>query len=72
MKFPYQKIVEYENETEEVAKEFIKVIKNGDIVLLNGELGSGKSDFLLSFEIFSFFLVNQPTIVFLFRCLLLL
>jgi len=48
MKFPYQKIVEYENETEEVAKEFIKVIKNGDIVLLNGELGSGKTFFVKS------------------------
>ena len=34
------------NETEEVGKNLVKKLKGGDIVLLNGDLGAGKSTFV--------------------------
>ena len=35
-----------EEQTKEVAKEFIKTISGGDIVLLEGDLGAGKTAFV--------------------------
>ena len=32
-------------ETEQFSKEFAKEIKNGDVILLNGEIGAGKTTF---------------------------
>jgi tRNA threonylcarbamoyladenosine biosynthesis protein TsaE len=46
MKFPFQKKVKTENETINVAEEFAKILKPGDFVLLNGDLGSGKTFFV--------------------------
>lgn len=46
MKFPFNKNVASENETAKIAKEFSKVLFPGDIVLLNGYLGSGKTFFV--------------------------
>jgi len=40
------------NETKKIARKFIKFLKQGDIVLLKGDLGSGKTTF-------SRFLINQ-------------
>lgn len=48
MEFPFNQILSNENDTVETAKEFLKVLKTGDIVLLNGELGSGKTFFVKS------------------------
>lgn len=36
-------------QTEEIAKEFAKTIKRGDIVCLNGDLGAGKTAFTSGF-----------------------
>lgn len=38
--------VNNENETKEFAKEFLKNIKNGDIIILTGDLGVGKTKFV--------------------------
>jgi len=40
------------NETEKIARKFIRFLEQGDIVLLKGDLGSGKTTF-------SRFLINQ-------------
>lgn len=46
---PYEIIVESEKETENVAKSFSENILPGDIILLTGNLGSGKTFFVRSF-----------------------
>jgi tRNA threonylcarbamoyladenosine biosynthesis protein TsaE len=43
---PFVKIVEYEDETSLVAEEFFRLLKVGDVVCLNGNLGSGKTLFV--------------------------
>lgn len=48
MKLPLEKIVLSENETAEVAAEFAAILKIGDTVCLNGNLGSGKTLFVKS------------------------
>lgn len=46
MEFPFQKKIKTEHDTEKAADAFSKVLKEGDIVLLNGNLGSGKTFFV--------------------------
>jgi tRNA threonylcarbamoyladenosine biosynthesis protein TsaE len=46
MEFPFSKKINTEEQTVEIAKEFSKLIVPGDIVLLNGDLGSGKTFFV--------------------------
>ncbi|MBA4405895.1 tRNA (adenosine(37)-N6)-threonylcarbamoyltransferase complex ATPase subunit type 1 TsaE [bacterium] len=48
MTFPFHKNVVSENETADIANRFSEVLLPGDIVLLNGELGSGKTFFVKS------------------------
>ena len=48
MEFPFTVISRSENQTMETAKEFSKILKEGDTVFLNGELGSGKTFFVRS------------------------
>jgi len=43
---PFSRIVESESETEEIAAGFSEMISEGDLVLLNGDLGSGKTFFV--------------------------
>lgn len=43
---PLALVVESENETEEIAKLFAENLTPGDLVILNGELGSGKTFFV--------------------------
>lgn len=43
---PFSRIVESESETEEIAVMFSEMISEGDLVLLNGDLGSGKTFFV--------------------------
>ena len=46
MEFPFSRIVSEERETAEIALEFLSLLKPGDIVCLNGNLGSGKTFFV--------------------------
>jgi tRNA threonylcarbamoyladenosine biosynthesis protein TsaE len=46
MEFPYIKIVNTEKETADLAYEFIYKISKGGRIILNGELGSGKTFFI--------------------------
>ncbi|MBI3123414.1 MAG: tRNA (adenosine(37)-N6)-threonylcarbamoyltransferase complex ATPase subunit type 1 TsaE [Ignavibacteriales bacterium] len=48
MHLPFQKIVGSEEETSAVAAEFSQQLKTGDVVCLNGNLGSGKTFFVKS------------------------
>jgi len=48
MEFPFHKKIITESETAEIAEEFSKLLVNGEIVLLNGDLGSGKTFFVKS------------------------
>lgn len=47
--FPLEIVVESEIETENVARSFAENISPGDIILLTGNLGSGKTFFVRSF-----------------------
>jgi tRNA threonylcarbamoyladenosine biosynthesis protein TsaE len=46
MLFPFEIVVGSEDETTEIAKSFSKCLNNGDVVLLNGDLGTGKTFFV--------------------------
>jgi tRNA threonylcarbamoyladenosine biosynthesis protein TsaE len=46
MIFPFEIIVEKENETAKLAKTISSILCGGDVVLLNGDLGSGKTFFV--------------------------
>ena len=46
MEIPYSKTVESEEETAELASQFANVIHPGDVVVLNGQLGAGKTFFI--------------------------
>ena len=43
MKYPFSLKIFSEEETRNIAAEFSKDIKNGDVVILNGDLGTGKT-----------------------------
>ena len=62
IKIPSQKIVTSEDETSALASDFAELIKPNDKIILNGQLGSGKTFFikkvLLTLEIIN---VNSPT-----------
>jgi len=46
MVLPFLHEVHSENETVEIAKTFAKILNYGDVVLLNGDLGVGKTFFV--------------------------
>ncbi len=46
MKFPFENKLTSEDDTIAVAKEFANEIKPGDVILLNGNLGAGKTFFV--------------------------
>ena len=62
IKIPSQKIVTSEDETSALASDFAELIKPNDKIILNGQLGSGKTFFikkvLLTLGIIN---VNSPT-----------
>ena len=62
IKIPSAKIVTSEDETSALASDFAELIKPNDKIILNGQLGSGKTFFikkvLLTLEIIN---VNSPT-----------
>lgn len=62
MEFPFKAIVSSENEIEIIAKTFAAYLTGGEVVVLSGELGSGKTFFvkktLMNFGITR---VNSPS-----------
>ncbi len=46
MDYPFEKAVESPDETKELAAAFVKEIRSGQSVVLNGELGAGKTFFV--------------------------
>lgn len=46
MEFPCERISSSEEETKKLAIEFLSELKPGDLVVLNGELGTGKTFFI--------------------------
>jgi len=46
MEFPFKAVVESESETETIAKSFAAVLTEGEVVVLSGELGAGKTFFV--------------------------
>lgn len=46
MKFPCERISYSEEDTKQIALEFFSELKAGDVVVLNGTLGSGKTFFI--------------------------
>ena len=62
MIFPFYKNVDSEEETADVAKIFSRLLQPGDIVLLNGDLGAGKTYFVKSVcSQFGITSVSSPT-----------
>ncbi len=46
MNFPFEKIITSEKETEQIARQFANALSPGDVVLLEGNLGAGKTFFV--------------------------
>jgi tRNA threonylcarbamoyladenosine biosynthesis protein TsaE len=46
MELPFKKEINTELETNSVAEEFAKIISEGDVICLNGNLGAGKTYFV--------------------------
>ena len=60
------KITKNEQETKKLAYEFAKTLKNGDVVLLSGDLGAGKTAFVKGVcEYFGLGGVTSPTYAYL-------
>jgi len=62
MKLPFSIISKSEEQTKKIAAQFSELLKPGDFIALNGNLGSGKTFFIQAvcknFEIYE---VNSPT-----------
>ena len=62
MKFPSTKNVNDENGTKKLAEEFAGVVQQGQVIVLNGNLGSGKTFFIKSvLNFFSIKNVSSPS-----------
>lgn len=62
MSFPYSRKSVSEDETSIIAKEFAASLKNGMIIILNGELGAGKTFFIKQvLKQFNVTNANSPT-----------
>jgi tRNA threonylcarbamoyladenosine biosynthesis protein TsaE len=62
MSFPYSRKSVSESETSIIAKEFAASLKNGMIIILNGELGAGKTFFIKQvLKQFNVTNANSPT-----------
>jgi tRNA threonylcarbamoyladenosine biosynthesis protein TsaE len=59
LQLPYKKTIGSESETSSIAKEFVKLIQPGDKIVLNGQLGAGKTYFIK--EALSEFGINNVT-----------
>ena len=62
MQFPFKIMLNSENDTLLAASEFANVLNNGDIVALNGDLGTGKTFFVKGVaKEYKIYNVNSPT-----------
>jgi tRNA threonylcarbamoyladenosine biosynthesis protein TsaE len=62
VEFPFSIIVNSETETAEVAKLFFNEVNRGDVIALNGNLGSGKTFFINKFcKLLNINDVDSPT-----------
>ena len=62
MNFPFEKIITAEKETEQIARQFANALSPGDVVLLEGNLGSGKTFFVKALlKNFGVSNANSPT-----------
>ena len=62
MKYPYSLKIITEAETRNIALEFSKDLQKGDVVVLNGDLGTGKTFFVKEIgKIFGINSVSSPT-----------
>lgn len=62
MDFPSERISRSEEDTKQLAMEFLSELKTGDVVVLNGELGTGKTFFIKKIaEAFGITKANSPT-----------
>lgn len=62
MNLPFNKKIFSEEETTELAKEFSSNIKDGDVIVINGNLGAGKTFFIKRvLELFNINSVSSPT-----------
>ncbi|MBI5663117.1 MULTISPECIES: tRNA (adenosine(37)-N6)-threonylcarbamoyltransferase complex ATPase subunit type 1 TsaE [Ignavibacterium] len=62
MNFPCERISHSEEETKLIAEEFLSVLKPGDVVVLNGDLGTGKTFFIKKItEALGITKANSPT-----------
>ena len=62
MKYPYSLKIITEAETRNIALEFSKDLQKGDVVVLNGDLGTGKTFFVKEIgKIFGINNVSSPT-----------
>lgn len=62
MELPFTRTVNNENETAKLAEEFAKIIHKGQVIVLNGNLGAGKTFFIKNLlSSFGIKNVNSPT-----------
>ena len=62
MKFPFSFISKSEEDTTAIANEFADLVENGMIIILNGDLGTGKTYFIKQvLQKFSVTNANSPT-----------
>lgn len=62
MDLPFHAVVSSEIETQAVAEEFVKLLKGGEVIILAGELGAGKTFFIKkALEYFGITWVNSPS-----------
>ena len=62
MLFPYSQISKSESETSLIAEEFASILIDGTIVILNGDLGAGKTFFIKRvLQKFGYTNANSPT-----------
>ncbi len=62
MEFPYYKKIKSEEETAGIARDFAASLSDGDVVILTGNLGAGKTFFVKqAAKVFGVNNVNSPT-----------
>ena len=65
MKLPFATTVNDEKGTEELAIKFAQELQNGQVIVLNGNLGSGKTFFIKSNLVLLFLNINNHELFFL-------